>query len=87
MIRKIKWTLNASKDLDYWKTHDRKKYDRIKLLIKDIQEHPFAGIGKPEALKYSLSGLWSRRINQEHRLVYSVETDIIVYSCRFHYKK
>ena len=46
MISKIKWTFNASKDIDYWKTHDRKKYDRIKLLIKDIQEHPFAGIGK-----------------------------------------
>lgn len=87
MIRKIKWTLNASKDLDYWKIYDRKKYDRIKLLIKDIQEHPFTGIGKPEALKYSLSGLWSRRINQEHRLIYSVDTDIIIYSCRFHYKK
>lgn len=87
MIRKIKWTLNASKDLEYWKTNDRKKCDRIKLLVKDIQGNPFTGIGKPEALKYSLSGLWSRRINQEHRLIYSVDIDIIIYSCRFHYKK
>jgi len=88
MIKPIKWTQNASKDLDYWKTHDIKKYARIKVLIKDIQKNPFVGIGKPEALKYSLSGLWSRRINQEHRLIYSViNIDIIIYNCRFHYKK
>ena len=88
MIKPIKWTQNASNDLDYWKTHDIKKYTRIKVLIKDIQKNPFLGIGKPEALKYSLSGLWSRRINQEHRLIYSVTNiDIIIYNCRFHYKK
>jgi toxin YoeB len=88
MIRTIKWTLNASKDIEYWKTHDRKRYGRIKVLINDIQKNPFTGIGKPEALKYSLSGLWSRRINQEHRLIYSItDTEIIIYNCRFHYKK
>tara|TARA_B110000503_G_C6963133_1_gene335949 strand:- start:131 stop:397 length:267 start_codon:yes stop_codon:yes gene_type:complete len=88
MTKLIKWTLNASKDLQYWKEHDVKKYNRIKLLIKDVQNNPFFGIGKPESLKYGLSGLWSRRINQEHRLIYSVtDKDIIIYNCRFHYKK
>ena len=59
---------------------------RIRQLLEDIQNNPFQGIGKPEALKYNLSGKWSRRINQEHRLVYKVENDIItVYSLRFHY--
>lgn len=64
-----------------------KKYERIKLLIKNIQEAPVTGIGKPEPLKHILSGLWSRRINHEHRLIYSVNTkQIIIYNCRFHYK-
>jgi len=88
MERKIKWTVNGAQDLSYWKKHNFKKYNRIKLLIKNIQKTPFSGIGKPEALKYALSGLWSRRINQEHRLIYSVnDTEIIIYNCRFHYKK
>lgn len=87
MIRVI-WTLNATKDLEYWKKYDIKKYERIKLLVKNIQETPFTGIGKPEPLKRALSGLWSRRINHEHRLVYFVNTkQIIIYNCRFHYKK
>ncbi len=88
MIKKVNWTLNASKDISYWKIKNKKIYDRIKLLIKDIEERPFIGLGKPEALKYSLSGLWSRRINLEHRLIYSVsDTNIIIYNCRFHYTK
>lgn len=85
---KIQWTLNASEDIAYWKAHDAKKYERIKLLIKNIRETPFTGIGKPEPLKHSLAGLWSRRINQEHRLIYSVNLEgIIIYNCRFHYLK
>ncbi|UZW38811.1 Txe/YoeB family addiction module toxin [Rickettsia conorii] len=83
----IEWTLEAAEDLVYWKKYDIKKYERIKLLIKNIQEASFTGIGKPESLKHILSGLWSRRINHEHRLIYSVNTkQIIIYNCRFHYK-
>jgi toxin YoeB len=59
---------------------------RIFNLIKDIQRDPFSGLGKPEALKHDLSGLWSRRITKEHRLVYSVsDQEIIIISCKFHY--
>ncbi|MFP3012349.1 MAG: Txe/YoeB family addiction module toxin [Rickettsia sp.] len=83
----IEWTLEAAEDLAYWKKYDIKKYERIKLLIKNIQEAPFTGIGKPEPFKHILSGLWSRRINHEHRLIYSVNPkQIIIYNCRFHYK-
>lgn len=85
-MTKIKWTLNAAEDIAYWKKHDPKKYQRIKLLITNIKETPFTGIGKPEPLKHSLAGLWSRRINHEHRLIYSVSSEqIIIYNCRFHY--
>lgn len=85
---KVIWTLNAIKDLEYWKKYDIKKYERIKILVGNIQETPFTDIGKPEPLKYSLSKFWSRRINYEHRLVYAVNDEqIIIYTCRFHYKK
>lgn len=85
---KIQWTLNAAEDISYWKKHDPKKCDRIKELINNIQQTPFEGIGKPEALKHSLSGLWSRRINQEHRLIYSATSErIIIHNCRYHYTK
>lgn len=63
---------------------------RIKKLLADILEHPYTGIGKPEPLKYELAGKWSRRISVEHRLVYSVNDDIIevhIFSMRFHYSK
>jgi toxin YoeB len=87
-MTKVQWTLNAAEDIAYWKKHDIKKYERIKLLVKNIQETPFIGIGKPEPLKHSLTGLWSRRINHEHRLIYSVKSEqIIIYNCRFHYTK
>lgn len=85
---KVQWTPNAAEDLYYWKKNDLRKYERIKLLLKNIQETPFTGIGKPEPLKHTFSGLWSRRINQEHRLIYSVKSnEIIIYNCRFHYTK
>jgi toxin-antitoxin system, toxin component, Txe/YoeB family len=62
--------------------------DTLMDLLNDIQRNPFEGKGKPEPLKYELKGLWSRRITDEHRLVYSVADDeISIYSCRFHYKK
>lgn len=63
---------------------------RIAELLRDISEHPYSGIGKPEPLKYELSGKWSRRINVEHRIVYTVHEDTIeiyVLSMRYHYKK
>ena len=63
---------------------------RIKLLLADIVEHPYTGIGKPEPLRYELAGKWSRRINSVHRLVYSVTDDTIivyVFSMRYHYTK
>jgi len=88
MTRKIQWTVNAAEDLAYWKKYDLNKYNRIKLLVKNIQETPITGIGKPEALKHTLAGLWSRRINQEHRLIYRITAkEIIIYNCRFHYER
>lgn len=76
----------AIEDLEYFKRHQPKLIERIKLLHRDIVAHPFVGLGKPEPLKYSLSGCWSRRITHEHRLVYSVETElIIIYQYRYHY--
>lgn len=60
---------------------------RIRELLKDILRHPEEGIGKPERLKFQLSGYWSRRISKEHRLIYKIEKDnIIVISCRYHYE-
>ncbi len=65
---------------------DRKILKRINQLIKDIQRSPFEGVGKPEPLKFDLSGLWSRRINQEHRLIYQVQDKyIVIVQCRYHY--
>ena len=80
----------ARKDRDYWKNSGNTKIqNRISALLKDILQHPFTGIGKPEPLKHNLKGLWSRRINEEHRLVYQVSDGMIyvyVLSMRFHYK-
>ena len=61
---------------------------RINQLLKDIERSPFDGLGKPEPLKHDLSGYWSRRINEEHRLVYAVEKDnLVIVQCRKHYEK
>ena len=73
-------------DLTYWITHDRKVAERIVRLIKEIERDPFEGIGKPEPLKHDLAGFWSRRITDEHRLVYAVENDrILIAQARYHY--
>ena len=70
----------------YWQTQDKKTLKRINDLIKDAQRRPFEGIGKPEALRYSLSGFWSRRIDEANRLVYEVrEDELVIISCRYHY--
>lgn len=77
----------AASDLTYWKgSGNTIVLKRVRQLLEAIKQNPFEGIGKPEVLKYNWSGLWSRRINKEHRLIYKVENDIItVYSMRFHY--
>ncbi len=83
---KINFHENAWSDYLYWQKNDKKILKRINKLIKEISRAPFEGIGKPEPLKHSLSGCWSRRINDEHRIVYAVEgKTIIVIQCRYHY--
>ncbi len=73
-------------DYVYWQTQDRKTLRRINLLITDVLRDPFAGIGKPEPLKHVLSGAWSRRIDDTHRLVYYVtDTTIVILQAREHY--
>ena len=73
-------------DYLYWQKVDKKLLKRINDLLKDISRTPFTGIGKPEALKHKYRGFWSRRINDEHRLIYKVRDDeILIAKCRFHY--
>ena len=76
----------AWEDFTYWIEHDRKVAKRIIRLLKEIEREPFQGIGKPEPLKHGLAGFWSRRITDEHRLVYAVEKkQILVAQARYHY--
>jgi toxin YoeB len=71
----------------YWQKTDKAMLKRINALIKDIQREPFAGIGKPEPLKHGLSGYWSRRINDEHRIVYKVvDNNFYIAQLRYHYE-
>lgn len=85
-MRKIAFLVRGFDEFNQWAIEDKKIYTKIIRLIKDIQRDPFSGLGKPEALKYELSGLWSRRITNEHRLVYSVTNEeVVIISCRFHY--
>lgn len=73
-------------DYLYWQKNDRQVLKKINQLVKDIKRTPFEGIGKPEPLKHELSGFWSRRITDEHRLVYLIdESGLSIVSCRFHY--
>ena len=79
-------TPSAGEDLNYWADKDRATYRKVRSLLKEILPTPFEGTGKPEPLKYQLGNVWSRRITQEHRLVYTVEDDqIVVLAARFHY--
>jgi toxin YoeB len=83
---RITFTPSAWEDYLWLQENDRKLIKRINLLIRDCSRSPFEGIGKPEPLKGELSGNWSRRITQEHRLVYHVTpTELIIVACRFHY--
>ena len=82
----LTFTENAWDDYLYWQKVDKRMVLKTNELIKAIKRTPFEGIGKPEPLKYDLAGYWSRRIDQEHRLVYQViEDEILVYACRYHY--
>lgn len=83
---KLIWSENSWNDYLYWQATDKKIVKKINSLIKDIKREPFDGLGKPEPLKYEMAGSWSRRITDEHRLVYMVEPDAIyVVACRYHY--
>ncbi len=78
---------DAWEDYLYWQKQDKKTLKRINQLIKDIQRNPFDGIGKPEPLKGNLTGFYSRRIDDKHRLVYAVKNDtVIIFSCKGHYE-
>lgn len=85
---KLSWADHAWDDYTYWQSQDRKTLKRINALIADIKRDPDGqGIGKPEVLRNNLAGLRSRRIDDEHRLVYAVEpNEITIISCRYHYK-
>jgi toxin YoeB len=83
---KLVFSEHAWQDYLYWQKTDKKILRRINRLIKEIQRAPFEGIGKPEPLKHHLSGYWSRRINEEHRIVYTVDDDTMrIAQLRYHY--
>lgn len=82
----LSWTEDAWEDYEYWQRTSKEKVKQIGKLIKAIKRDPFKGIGKPEPLKHDFAGYWSRRIDQEHRLVYEIQDDaIIIVQCRYHY--
>ncbi|GAA4543238.1 Txe/YoeB family addiction module toxin [Amycolatopsis samaneae] len=85
---KLVWNEYAWDDYLWWQTEDRKVLKRVNELIKDIRRNGNEGIGKPERLKEGFSGYWSRRITDEHRLVYKiVDAEIRIAQCRYHYGK
>ena len=86
MPDRLVFTAAAWEDYVYWQGQDRKTLRRINGLIQDTMRSPFAGIGKPEPLRENLSGYWSRRIDETHRLVYTVDgSDLAIVACRYHY--
>ncbi len=83
---KLVFAEGAWQDYLYWQKQDRRMVERINLLVRETLREPFAGIGKPEPLKHALAGLWSRRITDEHRMVYRVEGDaLLIAQLRYHY--
>jgi toxin YoeB len=85
-VRALEFDVAALEDLSWWVQYDRKKALRVLKLVIETQKDPFSGIGKPEPLKHELSGCWSKRIDEEHRLVYQVfEDKVRILACRFHY--
>jgi toxin YoeB len=86
MKRKIVFEASAFEDFNEWSNLNKKLHRKIIKLIKDIDRSPFSGLGKPEPLKHDLQGYWSRRIDDEHRLVYKVTDEaIVIIACRYHY--
>jgi toxin YoeB len=86
-LRRLLWTPAAWEDYVYWQGQDGKTLIRINALIQDTMRHPFEGLGKPEPLRENLAGFWSRRIDDTHRLVYTVEkNDLAAVACRYHYE-
>jgi toxin YoeB len=86
MSRHLCITDKAWDEYVYWQSQDRKTLKRINTLIEATKRDPFAGIGKPEALLGDMSGFWSRRIDERHRLVYAVDEDALtILACRYHY--
>lgn len=87
------FTQNGWNDFEYWLENDPEMIDKIRVLIKSIKQTPFKGLGKPEPLKHSLKGFWSRRITGEHRLVYQIsgttgkDQKCSIIQCRFHYQE
>jgi len=87
-MKRIIFSKNAWEDYLSWQSDDRKTLKKVNSLIREVQSTPYEGSGKPEPLKHDLAGLWSRRIDREHRLVYRAEgDDILIYGCRFHYDR
>ena len=87
-VKNLEFDVHAFEDLEWWVGHDRKMAIRILKLLREVQRTPYEGTGQPELLKHELEGCWSRRINQEHRLVYQVleeENRIRILACRYHY--
>lgn len=83
---KITWSEEAWEDYLYWQETDRRMVKKINELIKDARRTPFEGKGKPEPLRHSLAGFWSRRITEEHRLVYAITDEaLLIAACRYHY--
>lgn len=88
MTTRVVFEKSAFRDFVEWATLDKKIHQRIVNLILDILRQPYTGIGKPELLKYEMQGYWSRRIDNEHRLVYKIEEEmVIIVSCKYHYQK
>ena len=87
-MRKISFEEEAFEELATWATLDKKVHKRIVTIILETARTPFEGLGKPEPLKYQFKGCWSRRITDEHRLIYRVTDDaIVILSCMYHYEK
>lgn len=87
MSMELVWQTHAWEDYLFWQQQDAKVLQRINTLIKETMRSPFKGIGKPEPLKGDLSGFWSRRITDEHRLVYFINSNKLhIIQCRFHYR-
>lgn len=83
---KIIFSQNAWEEYVSWQATDKQILRKINELIKEIQRTPFEGKGKPEPLKFELSGFWSRRIDREHRLIYQIrESNILIVGCKYHY--